>query len=153
MRIYKTFGRLGRHCLSDHLDPQTGIIWNQNWPDEKPVDYTTVDCCLVHLIRAAEVLQVQQREVTEKLWPICRLMADHLYQRGFDFPPRVKPAPRMAPSPVRLGAWPRLTIACPTRGEWLDLAKDLMAYHAKLEMSGNDCHWIDPAFAGNHVRK
>ena len=50
------------------------------------MDYPTVDCCLVHLIRAAEFLQAQQRDHAEKLWPICRLMADHLHQRGFDLP-------------------------------------------------------------------
>ena len=35
------------HYLQDHVDEQ-GVVWNQNWTHEEPVDYTTVDCALVH---------------------------------------------------------------------------------------------------------
>ena len=131
---------LVEHYLADHLEPGMGIIWNQNWPDEKPVDYTTEDCCLVHLLRAAEILEQGHKSLANTLWSICRLMADHLLARGFSFPTEGEPCTE--DGSIACQAWGLATaynaFSDPDPA-WLSLAQDLMAYHAKLEMSGNDC--------------
>lgn len=126
------------HYLSDHVDAD-GVIWNQNWPDETPVDYGTVDCPLVHLIEAWKTLRVYDAQLAEAVLTVCQRQAAHLYQRGFDFPTEGEPCTE--DGSIACQAW-GLAYAYnhlpDTDPAWIELATQLMAYHAKLECSGTD---------------
>jgi len=127
-----------RHVLNDHCDDE-GVIWNQNFKDETPVDYSTVDCPLVHLLVAARVLEPFDPTLSCELLGFCRKQAEHLYKRGFDFPTEGEPCTEDG------------SIACQAWGlafafnnlenpdpRWVTLAAELMDFHSKLEMFGTD---------------
>jgi len=136
--LLKHLQGLCEHYLLDHIDA-SGVIWNQNWVHETPVDYSTVDCPMIHLLRAAEVLQERDADLSKRLYRVCRQQAEHLLNRGFDFPTEGEPCTE--DGSIACQAWGLARayneLADPDPA-WLKLAQDLMSYHSKLELSGQD---------------
>jgi len=129
---------LCRHYLSDHVD-ENGVIWNQNWDHETPVDYSTVDCPLIHLIEASSALKAHDQELSDRLAVVCRKQAEHLHSRGFDFPTEGEPCTEDGSIACQAWGLARAYNELPDPDPaWLELARELMAYHAKLELSGQD---------------
>jgi len=126
------------HYLKDHVDAQ-GVIWNQNWDHETPVDYSTVDCPMIHLLEAMAVLQEVDPEVSARLAVVCRKQAEHLYARGFEFPTEGEPCTEDGSIACQAWGLARAYNELPDPDPaWLTLAGELMDYHAKLELSGQD---------------
>lgn len=129
---------LCEHYLRDHVD-ETGVIWNQNWDHETPVDYSTVDCPLIHLIEAEKVLRDIDPDLAVRLAVVCRKQAEHLLHRGFDFPTEGEPCTEDGSIACQAWGLARAYNELPNPDPaWVDLATDLMSYHAKLELSGED---------------
>jgi len=129
---------LCRHMLEEHIDA-TGILWNQNFDYETPVDYSTVDCPMVHLLRAADVLAEEDPALAERLNTVCRKQAEHLLNRGFDFPTEGEACTEDGSIACQAWGLARAYNRIPDPDpEWLVLAQALMAYHAKLELSAAD---------------
>ena len=126
------------HYLDDHTDDNGGI-WNQNRPEETPVDYSTVDCPMVHLIEAGKLLSERGDKLGPELLAFCHKQASHLFNRGFSFPTEGEPCTE--DGSIACQAWGLARayneLANPDAA-WVELAEELMAYHAKHELSGSD---------------
>jgi hypothetical protein len=130
--------KLASHFIKDHTD-ETGLILNQGWAGEEDVDYSTVDCPLVHLLHAAETLRRNQHVFADEIFEFCRKNAEHLYHRGFDFPTEGEPCTE--DGSIACQAW-GLAAAYNQLPEadskWIELSESLVEFHSKLEMYGTD---------------
>lgn len=136
-----------RHFIDDHID-ERGVIWNQNFDHETPVDYSTVDAPMVHLMAAGKLLAGEGDDLGHELLGICRQQAEHLLARGFDFPTEGEPC--SDEGSIACAAWALARSYNELQepdGAWLSLAQDLLAYHNKMRLSG-----VDIRLDGSSVR-
>lgn len=125
------------HFLAEHTDEQ-GMIWNENTPDARH-DYSTIDAPAVHLLRAGTLLQSQGVPLGQALLDRVRKNVDAVLERGLDFPTEGQPCTE--DGSIACAAWLLATAYTEMENPdpaWLTFAEELMRFHGKLEMSGDD---------------
>lgn len=128
---------LAAHFLAEHMDEQ-GVTWNENTPGAR-VDYSTVDAPAVHLLRAGKLLDSQGVPLGKALLDGVRKNVDAVLRRGLSFPTEGQPATE--DGSIACAAWLLATAYNELENPdpaWLAFAGDLMRFHHKLEMSGDD---------------
>jgi hypothetical protein len=125
------------HYLTDHVG-EYGAVHNRRYTDD-PQDYCTVDAPLVHILRAAEVLNESHPDVSALARATARGIAAHILVRGFSFPTEGEQSTE--DGSIACAAW-SLAYAFNELSDpdpaWLAFARDLLGFHRKFEMFGAD---------------